>query len=239
MTDNTDGKPVFGPINAWSHSRLDSYERCPYSVYINGVKGIKEPQGEAAARGEAVHKSAEDFVKGDTEVFPPEFRHFEIELRRARELFAEGKAEVEGEWGFDWQWNPVGWMVPETWCRIKLDLLIWDSETSAKVVDHKTGRKTGNELKHKQQGILYAIGTFMRYIELEFLEVEFWYVDQAETMKATYTRAQALKFLPSFTKRGLALTTAEKFPPTPSPSACRFCTYGKGEFPECKFGVNV
>lgn len=226
-----------GLVPAWSYSRLKSFEECPYKVYISSVKKIQEPQGEAAARGEAVHKDGELFIIGKTENLTKDYAHFDADMRRAKQMFANGKAEVEGEWGFTIDWQPTGWMAGDCWARIKLDLLAFESETSALVVDFKTGKKIGNEIAHKQQGLLYAIGTFMRFPDIEFVTCEFWYLDQKEKMKTSYTRAEALKWLPAFTRRGMLLTTCTDWKPTPSPSSCRWCTYGKGENPECRFAV--
>jgi len=238
MVNLIDNKPKLGLVPAWSYSRLKSFEECPYKVYIASVKKIQEPQGAAAARGEAIHLLGEAFVKGETDVVPKEYNFFEVPLRRARELFAEGKAEVEGEWGFTIDWVPTGWMNGDCWARIKLDLIMFESATSAIVVDYKTGKKIGNEIAHKQQGLLYAIGSFLRHPDLEFVRVEFWYLDQNEYMIASYSRADALRWLQSFNRRGMALTTNEDWKPTPSPSACRWCSYGKGEHPECRFAVS-
>lgn len=227
-----------GLVPAWSYSRLKSFEECPYKVYIASVKKIQEPQGEAAARGEAIHKLGEDFVKGETQALAKEFAYFEVDMRKLRAMYQERKVEVEGEWGFTIDWQPTDWMAGDCWARIKLDAIAFESETSALVIDYKTGKKIGNEIAHKQQGLLYAIGSFLRFPNLEFVRCEFWYVDQKERMTTSYTRVDALKWLPAFTRRGMLLTTNENWAPTPSPTACRWCSYGKGEAPECKHAVS-
>jgi len=227
-------QPKLGLVPAWSYSRLKSFEECPYKVYIASVKKIQEPQGEAAARGEAIHLQAEAFVKGDSEAIPKEFlSKFEVKIRDLRKGFVEGRVELEGEWGFTINWTPTDWMAGDCWARIKLDALEFEDESSARVIDYKTGKKIGNEISHKQQGLLYAIGTFIRYPQLQFVRTEFWYVDQNEEMVTSYTRNEALRWLPQWTRRGMLLTTNENWRPTPSPNSCRWCHYGKGEHPEC------
>jgi hypothetical protein len=52
-------------------------------------------------------------------------------------------------------------------------------------------------------------------------------------MVTSYTRNEALRWLPQWTRRGMLLTTNENWRPTPSPNSCRWCHYGKGEHPEC------
>ena len=44
--------------------------------------------------------------------------------------------------------------------------------------DYKTGKRRGNEIKHTDQGIVYVIGAMMRYPEIEYAQVEFWYTDE-------------------------------------------------------------
>jgi len=227
-----------GDVPAWSFSSVSVYEECPYRLFIARVKKIREPQGEAAARGEKIHQQAEDYTKGKEDGFPKEFWHrFEEELRELRRLHEAGVAEFEGEWAFTLDWTPTGWMAPDTWARIKLDAYVRESETSARVIDYKSGKRRGNEIKHNQQCLLYAIAAFMRDINLEFVTTELWYTDLGETHKKEYTREQALAFLPMFHNRGLAQTTETNFDPQPAKFTCKWCPYKEGEFPECKYGV--
>jgi len=190
---------TLGPIAAWSFSTLKVFEECAYRLYIQKVKKIPEPQGPQAARGETIHKAAEDYIQGLTDTIIPELKHVAKVLEDLRELFKEqGKVSVEGEWAFTKEWVPTGWMSPDCWARIKLDVLVYQTPTSARVIDWKSGKKFGNEVTHGQQGLLYAIGAFMRDPQLEFCDVEFYYTDQNEITKKSYTREQALMFLPGF-----------------------------------------
>ena len=226
-----------GPISAWSYSALKVYEECPYRSFIQRVKRIKEPSSPAADRGTAIHQQAEDFVKGELGEMPDTLKKFHDEFDQLRALFADAKVELEGEWGFSLDWEPVGWMAPLTWARIKLDALVHEDEQSARVIDYKTGKKYGNEIQHSQQCLLYAIATFFRYPHLQFVQTELWYLDHGETTTKSFTRDQAMHFAPGFHQRAIAMTTAEDFPPTPSKNACRWCSYKQGEYPECKWGV--
>jgi len=231
-------KPTsFGDVNAWSYSALKVYEECPYRTYISRVKKIKEVAGPAAERGTQIHQLAEDYVNGTIGEMPKELNKFKEEFEVLRELFIEAKVELEGEWGFDIDWAPVGWMVKDTWARIKLDALVQEDETSARVIDYKTGKKWGNEIGHGQQGLLYAIGSFFRYPDLQFVQTEFWYLDKGETTKKGYTREQAMTFAPGFHRRAVKMTTETEWNPTPSSDSCRWCSFRKGDEPECSWGV--
>jgi hypothetical protein len=94
-------------------------------------------------------------------------------------------------------------------------------------VTHNTGKKFGNEIKHGQQGLNYAIGCFMRFPELEFVSTEFWYTDKGETLQNSYSRDQALALLPRMQKRAIKLTSCTDFHPKPSPQNCKWCYYKK------------
>jgi len=227
-----------GQVRAWSYSALKVYEECPYRTYISRVKGVKEPSGPAADRGTHIHQLAEDYVNGSIGELPKELEKFEGQFKELRELYADAKVELEGDWGFDLDWKPVGWMEKATWARIKLDALVNEDETSARVIDYKTGKKYGNEIGHSQQGLLYAIGTFFRYPHIQFVNVEFWYLDQNETTVKSYTREEAMVFAPNWHKRAIAMTTEEDFAPTPSKNSCRWCSFRKGDDPQCVWGVD-
>lgn len=226
-----------GLVRAWSYSALKVFEECPYRTYISRVKKIAEPSSPAADRGSAIHQQAEDYVKGELEGFPDTLAKFKPEFIALHDLYAEGKVELEGEWAYTIDWQPTKWLAPDCWARIKLDAFVRDGETSARVIDYKTGKKFGNEIGHGQQCLLYAIGAFVRVPELEYVQTELWYLDKGETTTKSFTRAQALHFMPGFHQRALTMTTCTDFEPKPGKETCRWCSYRKGEYPECRWGV--
>ena len=230
-----------GLVPKWSASGLKDYEQCPYRVKLAKVDKIEQPTHPAAARGVAIHNIAENYVmatEGDieesalpfmaeweTKIFPP----FQTRFNRLRSLYADGKIEVEGEWAFTTDWEITDWNAPNAWARMKLDVLEHQSDTSAIVIDHKTGRKFGNEISHANQGMIYAIGTFMRYPQLEFVETNFWYLDHDEENPQRYSREQAMMFLPRLTDRATIMTSDTQFEPKPSKFNCKWCAYNKNE----------
>ena len=154
-----------------------------------------------------------------------------------KKLYDEGKAELEGEWGFTIEWEACHWMAKDVWARIKLDAIVHEDDTSARVIDYKTGRQFGNEIAHGQQALTYAIGSFLRYPDLQHVQTELWYLDHGTVTEQSYTRDQALLFLPKLHERALVMTTAENFPPSPSTSNCKWCSYKNGEDPACQWGM--
>ena len=107
------------------------------------------------------------------------------------------------------------------------------------LVTHNTGKKFGNELKHNQQGMGYAIAAFARYPELEFVEVQFAYLDKFDELRGSYTRQQAELLRPMLEERADKMTTCTDFEPKPSFHACRWCPHAKvqegRDEPACKW----
>ena len=232
-----DAPTQLGLIPAWSHSTLKTFETCAYKSYIAKVKRVHEDYGPAAKRGLDIHKLAEDYVQGKLTNLPEELEKFKKEFEKIRENFLEGKVEVEGDWGFTIDWEPCEWMAPDVWARVKLDVIVQETETSARVIDHKTGRMFGNEISHAHQALTYAIASFFRFPQLEHVQTELWYLDHGEITSQAYTRDEAMVFMPTLHKRALVMTTATQFPPNPSKNSCRWCSYGKGDYPICEWGM--
>lgn len=143
-----------------------------------------------------------------------------VEYRRVDELPKWGKSD-EKVWfkNKGYYWHPC-------WHRSKLDALVFPNEFQATVIDYKTGKKWGNEVKHGEQVQLYTVDTFERYPKLEEVTTELWYVDHDDITSQTFTRAQAVRFKPSFHKRGMAATSCTDWPPNPNIFTCRYCDYG-------------
>lgn len=231
-------------IKAWSYTRLENFEKCKFRAKLLYLDKIPEPQRplkpgqteQANDRGTRIHLAAEAFVRGGVELIA-ELSKFRPEFERLRELFAEGKVSLEGEWAFNEAWEPCGFFSDDVWARIKLDAAVMLEPAHAAVIDYKSGRKNGNEVKHADQMSLYQLATFLRNPELERVTVELWYVDQDDLTRQTYTREQGLRYLKNFNKRGLALTVCEEFPPNPNQYTCRFCQYGPKGSSICKVGL--
>ena len=238
------GKPLPVNISAWSFSRLDVYEKCPLQAKLKYIHKIPEPDRplppgkdeHANERGSRVHDSAEFYVRNNVELIP-ELRTFKAEFHRLRELFREGKVSLEGEWGFDKDWEPIQYNSASIWLRVKLDALVHLSKTHGVVIDYKTGRRHGNEIKHAEQTQLYVVATFLRYPELETIDVELWYTDQNELAHMRFMRHQGMRFFTTFNNRGKALTSATDFKPKANIFSCKWCPYHPNRSGDCQYGV--
>lgn len=223
-------------ISSWSFSRLTDFETCKYRAKLKYLDKVPEPERplppgkteHAHDRGTRVHTAAELFVKGGVELAPElaNYKDSFLELR-AFHAASKGNVSLEGEWAFDHQWNTTAWSSYNAWCRMKLDAFVLFNETEGKVIDYKTGRKFGNEVKHAEQGQLYQLAAFLRNPTLASVSVEFWYLDQPVEQKSVfnYSRDQGTRYIEKFAKRGALLTSETEFPPNPNAYSCKWCPY--------------
>lgn len=230
-----------GPLKAWSFSGLMTYEGCPYRRYLNQVEKAREPSGPAADRGSQHHEFIEDYIQGKTDELPKDIKNFRDEIEGLREEYIQGRVEVEGDWGFTRDWKITEWEADDVWARIKLDVIHHETPTSARIIDWKTGRKFGNEVKHATQLLVYAIGTFERYPKMEYVSGEMIYLDKKDKLTGNFTREQVELLKPKIEQRALIMTTATDFPPKPSQANCRWCRLKEPlegeETARCDWGV--
>lgn len=232
-----------GAVKTWSFTTLMKFLECPYQIYLKNVLRKKgAPRGEGANRGEKIHTYIEDYIKGETDTLPKAVKHCREHIKLLRTLYAKGLVSIEGDWGFNVNWESTGWMDKDIWARVKLDSLKFDDETRRSAVcdDWKTGKKYGNEAKHNRQGQIYAIASFLRYPELEHVEVNFRYVDIASDniLRALYSRERAMRLMPAWTNNAIEMTTCTEFKPKPTTYNCQFCDFNRPESEyQCPYGV--
>lgn len=234
-----------GKIRSTSFSRLLDYESCPFKAYLKIVEKIPEPERplppgkteHANDRGSRIHDEAEKFIRGERGEPPIEvMQYFKDEFYSLRNHFKKGMATLEGEWGFDKDWQPCDWR--NAWLRVKLDANVRIDKTHSAVIDYKTGRRFGNEIKHGQQTQLYSLAVVLRDPTIQMVTTELWYPDVNDLARAQYTRLQALRLQAGFDRRFKKMTNATEFPATPNIESCKYCPYhpvrGSGH---CKKGV--
>lgn len=230
-------------IRSTSFSRLMDFESCPYKAKLKLVDKIPEPERplppgkteHANDRGTRIHNECELYVRGEGP-FPQEARYFEDEFKSLARHYKKGTVSLEGEWGFNKEWQPVEWKM--AWLRVKLDANVHLSNEHAAVVDYKSGKKFGNEIKHGEQLQLYALSVFLRYPQVEHVTAELWYLDVNDLTSLDIVRPVGLRLLKPFDKRFRRMTEATEFKPTPNIESCKYCPYhpakGSGD---CQFGV--
>jgi hypothetical protein len=228
-------------IKTVSYSRLMDFEKCKYLAKLKYLDKVPQPARplppgkteHANDRGSRVHEAGELYVRGGVELVH-ELHGFREDFDELKKLYKEGVVELEGEWAVDKEWNPVAWASDTAWCRMKLDAFVKTSPTTARVIDYKTGRRIGNEIKHTEQGQIYQLATFLRHPELDHILVEFWYIDQGEKDIKQYTRQQGTGYFDKYHNRLNKITDCTEFDPNPNAFSCKWCPY-KGN--ACEYGV--
>lgn len=234
-------------IRGASYSRLVVFESCPYHAYLEYA--VKEPKPEEpddarqrAERGTLIHTAAEGYVRG-TEELHVELKKPKVKakLEEIKQKFEAGLVTVEEEWAYDASWGTTGWFDKNVWLRVKLDAGI-TMGTHFEVVDYKTGKRFGNEVKHSQQGLLYAVSTIMRYAPIERVKVCFVYTDQNQVWEREFDREVVARLAPGWAERINTMLEATQFKAKPNKINCRFCPYRpkkSGGTGRCEWGVEV
>lgn len=222
-------------IKNWSFSSLMVFESCKYRARLERVDRIPDNTPRPNAdRGSQIHQEAEDYVRGKAP-FTHNLRFFQDDFNALKRHYDAGRVVCEEEWGFDSNWSPAEWK--SAWLRLKCDAVVHLDSTHLAVIDYKTGKRFGNEIKHAEQLQLYALCSLLRYPEVEQVTCELWYLDQNELASFVMKRKQLSRYLQLFDKRGVAMTTETQFKPNPNIISCKYCPYGPDRQGDCKFGV--
>lgn len=96
-------------------------------------------------------------------------------------------AEVESLTAVDRELRPCAWDAPDAWFRARFDLLVFPTDTTARITDYKTGF---NPEADPLQGQIYSWLLLQIYPQIESVEVELDYVRFNVQKYVTYTRAQ-------------------------------------------------
>lgn len=212
-------------ITAWSYSRYQTYTQCPRKAKYKFVDKLPEEQGDAAARGELIHKEGEVYLKGAKE--PPEsFGMYRASLAVLRKK----KAVAEQEWAFTREWKPTSWFAKDAWVRVKADAVQVGTK-KARVIDFKTGKRRE---EHLTQLSLYALATFILFL-VNKVTVELWYLDDdLGPLVAEYTRDAMPHLMVEWENKSKPLLTDTMFAPNPS-YLCRWCAFSKAKGGPCEY----
>lgn len=226
-------------LKAWSFSLAMVFEECKYRVKLERLDRIPDKQPRPAAdRGSEIHDEAQRFVE-DRGEFTNNLRHFYEDFVALHKHYLAGRVSCEEEWGFTKDWQPCTWKDADIWLRLKCDAVVHLSKAKLVVIDHKTGKRFGNEVKHARQLQLYALCSLIRYPEIEEVVCELWYLDQNELAWFTMKRRQLSKFLKIYDKIGVEMTNETKFPPSPNIFSCKYCPYSPSKQGDCEFGFDA
>lgn len=211
-------------LKTWSFSRLMDYESCPRKAYLKHAERVPDPRPSPAAdRGTRIHSLAEEYLLGQADDLAPELARFKDEFASLRKR--EGLM-LEQEWGFNKEWEPCGYRDDDVWGRVKADCVV-PMDKGGVVIDFKTGKKFGNEIKHGEQLQVYALSAFVRNPDWKSITCELWYLDVDELTTVTVSRKTAMdRYLKVFDHRLRKMTDATEFPAKPNIVSCKWCPYG-------------
>ena len=246
-------------IQAWSYSRLGTYDQCPAKAKFQYIDKLKEPDSASGAKGTRVHALAAVWVSRqlpapdkDNAAFYPELRallkakKIPVELETFEKEFAalrklKPAPRVEDQWTFSSAWEDLGeqgWFSPAAWLRIKVDLHHLEVKkngalrrTGVNIVDYKTGREYED---HRLQRSLYALGALLIYPDAERVTAAHWYLDGGTERKEEWTRADLDKLQAEWTRRTTAMLNDTTYAPRPS-DKCRYCHFRRANGGPCVY----
>lgn len=215
---------------AVSYSRYADYLACPKKFKYKVIDKLMEESSVAQGRGLQVHGALEKYVranvlaKGPQPALPKEFAR----LRNYLELIKSTGPLCELELAFDANWQRTEWYAPDTWLRVKIDVMHeLDGPAVREVLDYKTGRIKPEE--HAESLTLYALGTMLTIHKLKRLDTGVWYVDHERKPQRLALYDSNLKRVVADLKEEWAekfavINRDRKFAPTPG-AACRWCGF--------------
>lgn len=215
-------KPV--RFTSYSFSRWHDYTECPaFARYKHLDKLPGRPPGPAMARGNAIHKLAENYALGKIRQLPPELSCFTEEFAALRKV--KKQLIVEQQWAFDKSWQPVGWFDDDVLCRVILDVGHYTDDVG-RGIDHKTGKVYPY---HHDQLSLQGLALFKQAEvagngPIKEAIGELWYLDQGTDDKVTYKLSDVPKLIKLWEKNTARMLADQSFKPTPG-QKCRYCDY--------------
>lgn len=214
-------------MGGWSHSQYKSFATCPKKIGYRR-KGVYEPYNPAMARGNRIHKDAENYLNKVHKNVPATLANFKDELSALRRK----KPVAEQEVAVDENWNPVSWKSSKAWLRYKVDAQ-YDRKDYTTVIDFKTGRVYPED--HEEQLELYALGA-VRTQGAKRVIGEAWYFDQDHIQEyLDYPLDLFDEIEARWRKRAEKLLYAEDFPATPG-RHCDWCGYSMQKGSPCEDG---
>lgn len=223
-----------GRVVSWSASAFNLYKSCAAKFKYKNLDKLPEEPNPAFAKGLEVHTLSENYLKGKIKTLPKELSKLKAEYA----IMVKSKAQAEASWCFDKNWEPTDWFGKNAWLRIKVDILIFTSSTNTlTIIDIKTGKPGAD---YKDQVELYALGGFLYYDGVEFIETKLMYVDTGIVIggktdpNSFYKKEQLPALKAKWQNRVVPMFSDITFTPNPS-YLCNYCSYSKDKGGPCAF----
>lgn len=218
-------------FTAWSFSRLHEHDVCPrralYKFLNPETKALFEDAeakldpNHPLARGERIHKIAEDFVNNPDPKAPcpDELYCFEEEFAAVRKI-PKARRGAETNWAFDRDWKPcAGDDWKRCFVRFRADLT-WDAPLIRNVVDYKTGKFHDYCNEQARLGALCALLTppFRKSAKSNL-----WYLDAGKEDPVVLLSTQIEEEKKYWAKRTAPMLADREFLPKPEHHTCKTC----------------
>ncbi len=215
-------------IDAWSYSRLSTYERCALLAKFLYILKLPQDTSPAMERGSKIHGQAEGYIKGET-LKLPDTKVWVPWKEDMASLKAAGY-EAEKNIAFDSNWRECGYFEPNVWIRLRVDVTGIASDGVPEVIDYKTGRPYPT---HEEQAELYGIAGYLTAVKAsKKVRTSFWYLDVPDIVEYEYPAEEIVESLmPKWEGRAGVMLTDTEFKPNPCKASC-------GKYGGCDFAAN-
>lgn len=190
-------------MKALSFSAIKMFEQCPYQYYCMKYQSDKYPyqQGKEAARGEAIHKEFEDYIKsGQPLAMAAKWQPFMDDIAAL-----DGKKYTEHKMALNWQCEKVAYFKgKDIWLRGQCDLIV-EHGKEAVILDYKTGKS-----KYADTGQLkmMAMMAFCYLPKVDTIKAALMFVDEDKAVEATFERKFQQEYVDHWFERSAPIVRA-------------------------------
>ena len=215
-------------IDAWSYSRLSTYERCALLAKFLYILKIPQDTSPAMERGSRIHEQAEKYVKGEIAELP-NTAVWKPWVEDMAALKAAGYV-AEQNIAFDSAWQKCDYFGPSVWIRLRVDVTGITNDGVVEAIDYKTGRPYST---HEEQAELYGIAGYLTAARSpKKVRTSFWYLDVPDIVEYEYPAEEIVESLmPKWEGRSAVMLTDTEFKPNPCKASC-------GKYGGCDFAAN-
>lgn len=231
---------------AWSYSRYALHKECPQHFKYKHLD--KRPEGQGSSppmvRGNDIHQLLERYVlerlaghRPPKLKIPGQAPWDGTQMLAALDRIMKLAPSVESEFAFTRKWERCDWRDwDRCWVRVKVDLGYYPTPSDNVTLDYKSGKMKPAE--HAEQLDLYALQRMLVEPGLKKVVTGPWYVDHEPEPRLMSVflggYKKHAKRLKDYWERVVApLQKERKFEATPSPSACKWCPFGKSKGGPC------
>ena len=218
-------------FTSWSFTRYSDYRLCPLKAKLKHLDKVAEPPNAAMQRGAAIHKIAENYIKGWSAKMPPELWLYKALFNRLRKELNFGSSAlkrmtVEKTWAFTRDWQPTTW---NDWTncrlRVKVDCAVVNGPL-IEIWDWKTGKYRADEAAttYTEQLELYALAGFCIYPQTQTIKAKLIYLDAKAEFFMIFDRIDFSRFQKIWEKRTQPMLNDQRFAPRPN-QFCNWCHY--------------